>query len=110
MSITCCPGAYLSHFPQAEQKAQSTQSKALSQFQKQERGFLATRTKYETAEARLQAEEKAFEKVRSTARDVTARLQEKSQEVDGLRTTFAVDERERATKLAELSEHSSKCF
>jgi chromosome segregation ATPase len=97
-------------FSQAEEKAHSTQTKVLSQFRKEERAILAARTKYEAAQARLQSEEEALERVRSSARDVTKRIQEKSQEVNSLRTTYAVDERERATKLAELAEHSSGCF
>ena len=82
----------------------------MSQFQEAEHAFLAARTKYEAAQAHLHSEEEALERVRKNARDVTERLQQKSQEVDGLRTTYAVDERERATRLAELAEHSNHCF
>jgi L-rhamnose mutarotase len=97
-------------YPQTEAKAHSAQIKVLSQFQKEERAFLAARTKYDAAQAYLQSEKEALERVRSSARGVTERLQEKSQEVNSLRKTYAVDERERATKLAELAEHSSCCF
>jgi N-acetylglucosamine kinase-like BadF-type ATPase len=97
------------HF-QTEEKAHSTHTKVLSQFQQDEKAFLAARSKHEAAQARLQAEEEALETVRNSARDLMQRLQEKSQEVDSLRTTYAVDERERAEKLAELAKHSSRCF
>jgi hypothetical protein len=84
--------------------------KVLSQFQKEERAFLAARAKYDAAQAHLQSEKEALQRIRSSARDVAERLQEKSQEVNSLRMTHAVDERERAAKLTELAEHSSGCF
>jgi len=93
-----------------EERTHTSYTRVLSRFQEEERAFLAARTKYEAAQAYLHSEKEALERVRSSARDVTERLQEKSQEVDGLRATYAVDERERATKLAELAEHSSRCF
>jgi hypothetical protein len=100
----------MSQHLQTEEKAHSTHTKMLSQFQQEEKAFLAARSKYEAAQARLHAEEEVLETVRNSGKDLMQRLQEKSQEVDGLRTTYAVDERERAEKLAELAKHSSRCF
>ena len=93
-----------------EAKTHSAHTKRLSQFQKQTTVFLAARSKYEAAEARLHSEEEALERVKGNARDITEKLQGKSQQVDSLRTMFAVDERERAAKLAEIDEHSGGCF
>ncbi|KAG5733228.1 hypothetical protein E4T56_gene20871 [Termitomyces sp. T112] len=89
---------------QNEAKAHEQRKKLQAEYQKQESLFFVARTRYEAAQARLHAEDEALEIVRNKARDATERLQDKSQEVDSLRTMFAVDERERAAKLATINE------
>ncbi|KAG6862540.1 hypothetical protein C0995_000088 [Termitomyces sp. Mi166 len=89
---------------QNEAKAHEERKKLQAECQKQESLFLAARARYEAAQARLHSEDETLEIVRNKARDATERLQEKSQEVDSLRTMFAVDERERAAKLAAINE------
>ncbi|KAG6908676.1 hypothetical protein DXG01_003690 [Tephrocybe rancida] len=86
-----------------EAKAHGQRAKLQAEYQKQESLFLAARAKYEAAQARLNSEDEALEIVRNKARDATEKLQDKSQEVDSLRTMFAVDERERAAKLATIN-------
>ncbi|KAJ6513092.1 hypothetical protein C8R45DRAFT_1088173 [Mycena sanguinolenta] len=86
-----------------EAKAQAVYTKALTTFQKHEAAFLAARSKYEASQALLTSNTDALEISRSNAKEATARMQEKSQEVDGLRTMFDVDEKERAVKLGDLA-------
>ncbi|KAJ7158617.1 hypothetical protein C8R46DRAFT_1224561 [Mycena filopes] len=86
-----------------EAKAQSAYTKTLSTFQKHEAAFLAARTKYEASQAELTSNTEALEVSRNNAKEATASMQDKSQEVDGLRTMFDVDEKEREVKLVELT-------
>ncbi|KAJ7903381.1 hypothetical protein B0H14DRAFT_3421608 [Mycena olivaceomarginata] len=86
-----------------EAKAQSAYTKTLSTFQKHEAAFLAARSKYEASQALLTSNTEALEICRGNAKEATASMQEKSQEVDGLRTMFDVDEKEREVKLVELT-------
>ncbi|KAG6812965.1 hypothetical protein H0H92_015084 [Tricholoma furcatifolium] len=86
-----------------EAKVHEKRQKLQVECQKQEALFMAARAKYEGAQARLKTEDETLEEVRNKARDATERLQEKAQEVDSLRTMFAVDERERAARLASIS-------
>ncbi|KAJ7364183.1 hypothetical protein DFH08DRAFT_268194 [Mycena albidolilacea] len=86
-----------------EAKAQSAYTKTLSTFQKHEAAFLAARSKYEASQALLTSNTEALEICRGNAKESTASMQEKSQEVDGLRTMFDVDEKEREVKLVELT-------
>ncbi|KAJ7126855.1 hypothetical protein C8R44DRAFT_617404 [Mycena epipterygia] len=86
-----------------EAKAQSAYTKTLSSFQKYEAAFLAARAKYETTQAMLTSHTEALDISRSNAKEATASMQDKSQEVDGLRTMFSVDEKEREVKLVELT-------
>ncbi len=51
----------------------------------------------------LTSNTEALEISRNNAKEATASMQEKSQEVDGLRTMFDVDEKEREVKLVELT-------
>ncbi|KAF9000676.1 hypothetical protein BDQ17DRAFT_661051 [Cyathus striatus] len=86
-----------------EYRAHVVHAKTLVTFKKAEAVYLAAKTEYETALARLNAHEEALAKIREGAREATERVQEKSQEVDGLRTVLSVDERERQAKLAQLN-------
>ncbi|KAJ7261825.1 hypothetical protein B0H12DRAFT_1272559 [Mycena haematopus] len=86
-----------------EAKAQGAYTKALSMFQKHEAAFLAARSKYETSQVLLTSNTDALEISRSNAKEATSSMQEKSQELDGLRTMFDVDEKERAIKLGDLA-------
>ncbi|KAF7321684.1 DNA binding protein Ncp1 [Mycena kentingensis (nom. inval.)] len=86
-----------------EEKAQSTYNKSLSTFQKHEAAFLAARAKFEASQALLTANTDTLEISRSNAKQATEKLQDKAQEVDGLRTVFDVDEKEREVKLVELT-------
>ncbi|KAG6829500.1 hypothetical protein H0H87_011259 [Tephrocybe sp. NHM501043] len=79
-------------------------AKLQAECRKQEALYMAAQTKYETAKSRLKSEDDSMEIVRNKARDALEKLQEKSQEVDSLRTMFAVDERERAAKLAMINQ------
>ncbi|KAK0193844.1 hypothetical protein F5146DRAFT_405596 [Armillaria mellea] len=90
-----------------ESQAHTAHARALAAVQKTEAAFHAARTKYETAQAQLQAEMETLDSSRNNAREATEHVQEKSQEVDGLRTMFGVDEREREVKLVELSPKKS---
>ncbi|KAF8206265.1 hypothetical protein K438DRAFT_1756351 [Mycena galopus ATCC 62051] len=85
-----------------EAKAQAAYTKTLSTFQKHEAAFLAARSKYEASQALLTSNSDTLEISRANAKEATSSMQEKSQEVDGLRTMFDVDERERAVKLGDL--------
>ncbi|KAG6890112.1 hypothetical protein C0992_003065 [Termitomyces sp. T32_za158] len=89
---------------QNEAKAHEERKRLQAKYQKQESLFLAARARYEAAQARLHSEDEGLEIVRNKARDATEKLQEKSQEVDSLRTMFAVDERERAARLASINQ------
>ncbi|KAK0450253.1 hypothetical protein EV421DRAFT_1322778 [Armillaria borealis] len=91
-----------------ESQAHTAHARALAALQKAEAAFHAARTKYETAQAQLQAETETLNSSRNNAREATEHMQEKSQEVDGLRTMFGVDEREREVKLVELTPKKSK--
>jgi hypothetical protein len=51
----------------------------------------------------LTSNTEALEICRGNAKESTANMQDKSQEVDGLRTMFDVDEKEREVKLVELT-------
>ncbi len=93
---------------QLESQAHTAHARALAALQKAEAAFHAARTKYETAQAQLQAETETLNSSRNNAREATEHMQEKSQEVDGLRTMFGVDEREREVKLVELTPKKSK--
>ncbi|KAJ7773421.1 hypothetical protein B0H16DRAFT_148897 [Mycena metata] len=86
-----------------EAKAQSVYTKTLTTFQKHEAAFLAARTKYESSQSQLTSNTEALEISRNNAKEATAGMQDKSQEVDGLRTMFDVDEKEREVKLVELT-------
>ncbi|KAK0469705.1 uncharacterized protein EV420DRAFT_1634123 [Desarmillaria tabescens] len=91
-----------------ESQAHTAHARALAALQKNEAAFLAARTKYEIAQAQLHAEAETLEISRNNAREATEHMQEKSQEVDGLRTMFGIDEREREVKLVELTPKKSK--
>ncbi|KAJ7928901.1 hypothetical protein B0H13DRAFT_1476936, partial [Mycena leptocephala] len=86
-----------------EAKAQAAYTKTLSTFQKHEAAFLAARSKYESSQALLTSNTETLEISRNNAREATGSMQEKSQEVDGLRTMFDVDEKERVVKMVELT-------
>ncbi|KAF9052484.1 hypothetical protein BDZ89DRAFT_1107695 [Hymenopellis radicata] len=91
-----------------ESKAYTVHTKSFTSLQKYEAALLAARRKYETMQAQFNADAEALEVARNNAREVTESMQEKSQEVDGLRTMFSVDEREREVKLVELSGKNAK--
>ncbi|KAF8071887.1 hypothetical protein FPV67DRAFT_1386933, partial [Lyophyllum atratum] len=86
-----------------EAKANASRAKVQAEFQKQEAHFLAARVKYEAAQGRLAAENETLEIIKNKAKDATEKLQDKALEVDGLRTMYGVDERERAAKLAAVT-------
>ncbi|KAJ7650142.1 hypothetical protein FB45DRAFT_10731 [Roridomyces roridus] len=86
-----------------ESKAQASYTKTMSKFQKHEAEFLAARAKYEASQSMLNSTTEALDISRTNAKDATASLQSKSQEVDGLRTMFDVDEKEREVKIVELT-------
>ncbi|KAJ7475978.1 hypothetical protein FB451DRAFT_1366601 [Mycena latifolia] len=86
-----------------EAKAQAAYTKTLTKFQKYEAAFLAARAKFEASQSTLTSHTEALEISRNNAKESTASMQEKSQEVDGLRTMFDVDEREREVKMVELT-------
>ena len=75
----------------------------MGEFQKHEAVFLAARTKFEAAQARLQSEDETVAIVRTNAKEAADTLQEKAKEVDGLRVKYTEDEKERAVKLSELA-------
>jgi hypothetical protein len=110
MFLRKCP--YLScllniHASQREAKAQAAYTKTLSTFQKHEAAFLAARSKYESSQALLTSNTETLEISRNNAREATGSMQDKSQEVDGLRTMFDVDEKERVVKMVELTGKAS---
>ncbi|KAJ7446920.1 hypothetical protein B0H11DRAFT_1745392, partial [Mycena galericulata] len=86
-----------------EAKAQAAYNNTLTTFQKHEAAFLAARAKYEASQSLLTSTTEALEISRNNAKEATASMQDKSQEVDGLRTMFGVDEKEREVKLVELT-------
>jgi len=75
----------------------------MGEFQKHEAVFLAARTKFEAAQARLHSEDETIVIVRDHAKEATDSLQEKTKEVDSLRAKYSSDEKERTVKLDELS-------
>ncbi|KAH9945175.1 uncharacterized protein BXZ73DRAFT_38437 [Epithele typhae] len=86
-----------------EAKAGAAYAKALKEFRKVELEFFAMRAKYERAQADLQAHEDARDASRSFARETTEMLQDKNREIEWLRAQKAVDDRERAAKIRELT-------
>lgn len=64
--------------------------------------YLNAKRKLETAQAAVDAEVGNLEAVRQSARDETEHMQKKTAEVNALRSTLAVDEREREVKLTQL--------
>ncbi|KAJ7170826.1 hypothetical protein C8R43DRAFT_875233 [Mycena crocata] len=90
-----------------EAKAQAAYNKTLTTFQKHEAAFLAARSKYEASQSLLTSNTEALDISRNNAKEATVSMQDKSQEVDGLRTMFSVDEKEREVKLVELTGKAS---
>ena len=88
---------------QAESKAHTLHTTALTALQKQDCAFHAARTKYEAAQAELLALEEALEASRRKAREATETIQDKMREVEELRVQKGVDEREREVKIVELA-------
>ncbi|KAJ7707554.1 hypothetical protein B0H17DRAFT_1192033 [Mycena rosella] len=86
-----------------EAKAQAAYTKTLTKFQKYEAAFLAARAKFEASQSTLTSHTETLEISRNNAKEATASMQDKSQEVDGLRTMFDVDEKEREVKMVELT-------
>jgi hypothetical protein len=58
--------------------------------------------RHETALAELHAEDGTLEALRNNTKAASELVQNKSAEIDGLRTTLAVDEREREIRLSDL--------
>jgi len=69
---------------------------------KAETDYLDAMRKRETVQAAVNAQVTNLEIVRHTARNETEHLQKKSAEVSALRSTLAVDEREREVRLTQL--------
>ncbi|PPQ75253.1 hypothetical protein CVT24_007431 [Panaeolus cyanescens] len=86
----------------SEARIQSVHQQLLTKFKKQEAAYLNAKNAYDIALAQLQAEEQTLETLRQNSLEATERVQEKAAEVDRLRTTLAVDARERELKLGEL--------
>ena len=87
---------------QIEAHAHSNHSKSLFAFRKIEAAHLNAKLRYETALAELHAEDGALETLKNNTKAAGELVQNKSAEVDGLRTTLAVDEREREIRLSDL--------
>ena len=58
--------------------------------------------RHETALAELHAEDDALETLKSSTKAAAELVQNKTSEIDDLRTTLAVDEREREIRLSDL--------
>ena len=88
---------------QNEAKANAKHTKVMGEFQKHEAVFLAARTKFEAAQARLNSEDETVAIARTHAKEATDSLQEKVREVDDMRVKYTHDEKERTVKRDELA-------
>ncbi|PFH53164.1 hypothetical protein AMATHDRAFT_1583 [Amanita thiersii Skay4041] len=93
-----------------EAKAHTAHAKMLASVRRNESEYLAAKTRYDTAVAQLHADAEVLERVREHAREATEQVQVKAREVDGLRSIYSVDEREREQKLVELTGRKSHLF
>jgi hypothetical protein len=75
----------------------------MREFQNIEATFLAARTKFEAAQARLHSEDETVAIVRNNAKEATDTLEEKTKEVESLRQKYSTDEKERTVKFNELA-------
>lgn len=71
-------------------------------FKKIEAAYLTAKMRYETSLAELQAEADTLETLKNNSREAAEKVQDKSVQVDTLRTTLAVEERERELRLSDL--------
>jgi predicted flap endonuclease-1-like 5' DNA nuclease len=90
-------------FPwQNEAQVQANLAKLNVALKRAEADFLNAKYRFDTAQAAVNAEVETLEAVRTSAQEATEHLQQKSAEVNALRSTLAVDEREREVKLTQL--------
>lgn len=89
-------------FLQKEGEIQDNLAKLNIALKRAETEYLNAKRNLETAQAVVDAEVRKLEAVRHSARDETEHLQKKAAEVSALRSTLAVDEREREVKLTQL--------
>lgn len=87
---------------QSEARAHANHTKSLFAFKKTEAAYLNAKLRHDTAMAELAAEDDAIAALKNNSKEATELVQEKSAEVDSLRTTLAVDERERELRLSNL--------
>ena len=106
-TIIGCAYFYLS-LPQSEAQARSNLSALNVQLKKAEADFLNAKNRCDTVQAAVNAEVETLETIRAGAREATEHLQQKSAEVSILRSTLAVDEREREVKLTQLKGAGAK--
>ncbi|KAF8802472.1 hypothetical protein BYT27DRAFT_6761869 [Phlegmacium glaucopus] len=85
-----------------EAHAHANHSKSLFAFKKTEAAYLNAKMRHETAIAELSAEVDALETLKNNSKEAAEKVQEKATEVEGLRTSLAVDERERELRLSNL--------
>jgi chromosome segregation ATPase len=93
----------LTSFPlQSEARVQANHSRLIVALQKAEADYLNAKRRFDAAQSSVDLEVKTLETVRNSAREATERMQDKAAEVDSLRSTLAMDERERELKLTQL--------
>jgi len=96
-------------FPlQSEAQAQNNVSELNDELKKAESDFLNAKMRCDTAQATVNAAVEALEALKAGARQATEHVQQKSAEVSILRSTLAVDEREREVKLTQLKGGGAK--
>ena len=103
LSRTVIGYAHIYPFPlQSEAQAQNNVSELNDELKKAESDFLNAKMRCDTAQATVNTAVEVLETLRAGAREATEHVQRKSAEVSILRSTLAVDEREREVRLTQL--------
>jgi hypothetical protein len=103
LSRTVIGHAYIYPFSlQSEAQAQNNVSELNDELKKAESDFLNAKMRCDTVQATVNTAVEVLEALRAGAREATEHVQRKSAEVSILRSTLAVDEREREVRLTQL--------
>ena len=87
---------------------QANHSRLIVSLKKAESDYLNAKRRFDSAQSAVNLEDETLQTVRNSAREATERMQDKAAEVDSLRSTLAMDVRERELKLAQLKGPGTK--